>query len=774
MPYSRLNTDFRDMSNVPFNGEMLAILHQAITLPEGTKLQAQRYTYPVKEGVAYDDRTYTLKAEVPATDTATPADVLVSIWLKDTKTTRLTYVGAYIVPEENPPGTPVNLSGLTNQDPEAGLVLAVASIAGLSGTVSVSGNVTVDAASNSLIFNGLRYRGTWDLDTAYIQGDIVTYEHDLWVAARTNNGQTPVEGADWQLFLLQPEVPLIEAAGVNWRGQWVTGTVYTVDDAVEYRGSAWICLANHTSEASGPPAAGSSTWSLIAAAGTGLTWKGPWNNTDTYTKGDGVTYNGRAYIANKEVSANNPPGTSASSLPAGNVATTGGAHLFNIGSTVGHGADQAFDGNNDTYWEGDSDSGYYNAKGIGNIWGTMRTVEKMVIRQHPTDYHNKMPGVFIEVTADGGTTWEVVPGSPFVIPGNGFGTQEIVLSTPIACNGMRIKPNAGQTAGGTGYPWRVYNLEFHAQATGSGNFWDLISDKGVIWKGEWSSATTYAPDDMVKYNGDTWLCLAGHTNVTPAEGATWTKFASKGDPGSGSGTVTSVGLAMPSQFAVSGSPVTDSGTLTAAWNAQAAKNVLAGPASGADAGPTFRQLGLGEMSDVDFSTAPTDGQVLKYDNAASKWKPQADSTGSGSSNTAILSRVYKSGSAQFVDNVATFTKITFATVDYDSGGTAWSTANNEWTVPAAGDYEVAVGLQGISSVSGTNSWNIGVYVNGTERARLTQYATTNQNWASNGHGVVPLPNLASGDKVDVRVGTQNDLNVQVGQYVSWAILKRLK
>jgi hypothetical protein len=59
--------------------------------------------------------------------------------------------------------------------------------------------------------------------------------------------------------------------------------------------------------------------------------------------------------------------------------------------------------------------------------------------------------------------------------------------------------------------------------------------------------------------------------------------------GSG-GTVTSVGLSMPSQFTVSGSPVTGSGTLTASWANQSANTVLAGPASGAAAAPTFRAL----------------------------------------------------------------------------------------------------------------------------------------------------------------------------------------
>jgi len=37
-------------------------------------------------------------------------------------------------------------------------------------------------------------------------------------------------------------------------------------------------------------------------------------------------------------------------------------------------------------------------------------------------------------------------------------------------------------------------------------------------------------------------------------------------------------------------------------------------------------LKLSDLSDVDLSTPPTDAQVLKYDNASSKWKAAADAT----------------------------------------------------------------------------------------------------------------------------------------------------
>ncbi len=89
---------------------------------------------------------------------------------------------------------------------------------------------------------------------------------------------------------------------------------------------------------------------------------------------------------------------------------------------------------------------------------------------------------------------------------------------------------------------------------------------------------------------------ASITSVTDVR----TMFVSNG--GTGSGSVTSVGLAMPSMFSISGSPVTTAGTLTAALAVQNANSFLAGPASGIATAPTFRAL-MGTDLPVPSATA---------------------------------------------------------------------------------------------------------------------------------------------------------------------------
>lgn len=68
--------------------------------------------------------------------------------------------------------------------------------------------------------------------------------------------------------------------------------------------------------------------------------------------------------------------------------------------------------------------------------------------------------------------------------------------------------------------------------------------------------------------------------------------------GSGGGTVTSVGISVPSDlFSISGSPVTTSGMIAIDLQNQTANKVFAGPTSGADAAPTFRTLVAADLPD---------------------------------------------------------------------------------------------------------------------------------------------------------------------------------
>lgn len=85
-------------------------------------------------------------------------------------------------------------------------------------------------------------------------------------------------------------------------------------------------------------------------------------------------------------------------------------------------------------------------------------------------------------------------------------------------------------------------------------------------------------NQVLKWNGTNWV---------PA------------DDDSGTGSVTSVGLAAPTDvFNVTNSPVTSAGTLTLSFDNQTANTVFAGPASGGAATPAFRALVLADLAGI--------------------------------------------------------------------------------------------------------------------------------------------------------------------------------
>lgn len=72
--------------------------------------------------------------------------------------------------------------------------------------------------------------------------------------------------------------------------------------------------------------------------------------------------------------------------------------------------------------------------------------------------------------------------------------------------------------------------------------------------------------------------------------ATASAFRAAIGAGTGTGSVVSVAMTVPSFLSVSGSPITDSGTFVVTTVAQTANFVFAGPTSGSSASPTFRAL----------------------------------------------------------------------------------------------------------------------------------------------------------------------------------------
>jgi hypothetical protein len=177
-------------------------------------------------------------------------------------------------------------------------------------------------------------------------------------------------------------------------------------------------------------------------------------------------------------------------------------------------------------------------------------------------------------------------------------------------NTVRIKR---RTSGGTGAPSSLANAElafnevdntlYYGKGTGgaggtatsvdaiggSGAFCTLTSAQtisgnktfsGTVALGSSASATTQATSD----------------NSTLVATTAWVKAQGYG---TASGSVSSVGLSMPSIFSVTNSPVTTSGTLTAALASQSANLIFAAP-NGSAGTPTFRSLVAADIPSLSY------------------------------------------------------------------------------------------------------------------------------------------------------------------------------
>lgn len=68
-------------------------------------------------------------------------------------------------------------------------------------------------------------------------------------------------------------------------------------------------------------------------------------------------------------------------------------------------------------------------------------------------------------------------------------------------------------------------------ATGAQGLKGDKGDKGAQWRGAYSAGTAYVIDDVVSYNGSSYICILASTGNLPTDPTYWLLIASKGDTG---------------------------------------------------------------------------------------------------------------------------------------------------------------------------------------------------------------------------------------------------
>lgn len=141
-------------------------------------------------------------------------------------------------------------------------------------------------------------------------------------------------------------------------------------------------------------------------------------------------------------------------------------------------------------------------------------------------------------------------------------------------------------------------------------------------------------------------------------------FAPSG--GAGTGSVTSVALALPSIFNVSGSPVTASGTLTGTLTTQTANTIFAGPTTGSASSPTFRALVVADIPNLSGVYEPLIGTgTLALSKLAVDPLARANHTG-----TQALASIADAGALAALNTVASAQITNGTIVDEDINASA--------------------------------------------------------------------------------------------------------
>ena len=137
--------------------------------------------------------------------------------------------------------------------------------------------------------DGTQWKSDWSAATFYKINDIVRYGGIIYICNTGHTAQSTLEAdqSKWDQF----------ATSIDWKDNWVAGTVYKANDLVKYGGNIYICNTGHTAAATNALGleADILKWDLFSE---GQDWKQNWAINTRYKVNDIVKYGGTLYIAN--------------------------------------------------------------------------------------------------------------------------------------------------------------------------------------------------------------------------------------------------------------------------------------------------------------------------------------------------------------------------------------------------------------------------------------------------------------------------------------------
>jgi len=171
---------------------------------------------------------------------------------------------------------------------------------------------TFDATKFSVELLGSEYESTWNSDSYYGIGSVVQYGGYLYRAnfshSANDSGHDPINS------IYQAEgnpAWSILSKGNNWRGVWSAANTYKTGDVVRRGGNLYVAILDTVDDGSTLDYLDASNWELILE---GQNYAGTWTSGTTYSLNDVVVFKGSTYKSNIEHTAatDNFPGDNGS------------------------------------------------------------------------------------------------------------------------------------------------------------------------------------------------------------------------------------------------------------------------------------------------------------------------------------------------------------------------------------------------------------------------------------------------------------------------------
>jgi len=274
-----------------------------------------------------------------------------------------------------------------------------------------------------------------------------------------------------------------------WKDEWSENTTYYKDDVVRYGGRTFMCVVGHIAQTDFMLDLNDSTpkWEQFA---DGQTWRGDWATGTVYKINDIVKYGGQLYIAN-----------------------------------TGHISDSSAIGGLESNLGDDSTSAYWDLFGEGfdykGNWAVSTRYKVNDIVKYGsrvyicTEYHSSRSSLALGLEADQ-SKWDTFSDG-FDWKTDWAVATRYKVGDLVKYGGQVYSCNTGHTSAAT----NTLGLEADQSK------WDYFH-KGIEYKGDWTSATRYKVNDVVKDSGTIWICTTYHTssvseNLTPDD-ANWSVF----------------------------------------------------------------------------------------------------------------------------------------------------------------------------------------------------------------------------------------------------------